>query len=328
MAAFPQCSDTRDVPHLGVLLKRIREARGLSQSDVAHALDVSPSTISRLEETGRSRRNHIVERYVVALQFLCREGGLIPYPLSDELVQLLVQIIIGARTDSRNALAADLGSYEFDLIASPNCPRELKSLLLRLRHTRYPAFICDGLWFVHAVNSAMLNLFGVDLLSPVMRQWENWHLIAAELAEGSLVQANLAYQDTYLPLTLWLYFRATALYLFTAQMRALLWQLHLLSEKSAVHFAEWWHSATALTMYFHLEEIVRVFRRDDHHYLTAVIRLEPYSVLLNANTRLPYFVGTIEPSGGRRQLSSNSHGRRRQASCFWLPISILPAAST
>lgn len=298
MAAFPQLADTRDVPHLGVLLKRIREARGLSQSDIARMLEVSSSTISKLEGTGRSRRNHIVERYIVALRSLCPEDGLIPYPISDDSARLLAQLCIGARPNFRDALAADIGAYDFALIASPNCPRELQSLLLRLRRVRYPAFICDGLWFLHVVNSAMLNLLDTDPLSPAMHQWENWHIIASELAEGSPVRANLAYQDIHLPLTLWAYFRAAAPYLFTPQMRALLWQLHLLAAKSAVHFAEWWHSATALTMYFQLGEIVRVYRRGEQHHLTAVMQLEPHSVLLNANTRLPYYVGIMEPIGG------------------------------
>ncbi len=194
MTAFPPQVDAQDVPHLGILFKRIREARGLSQTEIARALGVTSSTISKLEGSGRSRRSQIVERYVQLLRSLQGENDLIPFPLSEEAAELLIQLGREANGNHCQVLAARISAYDFGLIASPNCPPELKTLLRRLRLIRWPAFICDGLWFVHAVNGAMLNFFDIDAESTVLYRWESWHIIGAEL-----VRSHIRPADAWLP---------------------------------------------------------------------------------------------------------------------------------
>jgi transcriptional regulator with XRE-family HTH domain len=68
MIAFPLHLAAHDIPHLGILFRRVRATRTLSQSDIARSLGVTNSTISKFESTGRSRRAQIIERYIRALQ--------------------------------------------------------------------------------------------------------------------------------------------------------------------------------------------------------------------------------------------------------------------
>ncbi len=301
MTAFPLQIDAQDVPHLGMLFRRIREARGLSQSDVARALGVACSTISKLEGTGRSRRNQIVERYVQMLRFLPRENNLIPFPLSDEAADILLLLGREAHGDHHQALTARISAYDFGLIASPNCPPELKTLLRRLRFIRWPAFICDGLWFVHAVNGTMLNFLGIDAESTVLYQWESWHIIGAQLVEPSSAQPVHTYSDNTMPPAIWAFFQMSAHYLFTPQMRALLHELHHLSSQNGQHFGEWWYLATALTLYFESKPSMRVVHRGDNAYCIALMELEPCFVSQGDKARLPYFLGIMQPIGEETQ---------------------------
>jgi len=297
MAAFPPHVDADDMPHVGIMFRRIREARGFSQSDIARALGVTSSTISKFEGTGRSRRRRIVERYIQTLHDLCREGMHSPYPLDDDAANLLIGLSGDARGDNRHTRAVQISAYDLALALSPNCPAELKTLLQRLRQTRWPALICDGLWFVHAVNGAFLNLFGLDEGSALLRRWESWHLIGAELVDPSPVSPVHVWLDGYVPPLVWEFFRTAAPYLFTPQMRALLRKLHILSARNGRHFREWWYSATALTLFYCEHQSVRLVRRNKHVLLASVLKFEPHIVPSGAKTDLPYYLGEFEPIG-------------------------------
>ena len=79
--SFPPIYEAHDILHLGILFRRIRATRGLSQSDIAQALAVTNSTISKFESTGRSRRAQIIERYIRILQSPSLNGNPVPCPL-------------------------------------------------------------------------------------------------------------------------------------------------------------------------------------------------------------------------------------------------------
>lgn len=301
MLMFPPHLAAHDVPHIGVIFKRAREARGLSQTDIANALGVTCSAISKFESTGRSRRHRIVDRYIGALQSPAINGVPIHAPLSAEEAALLRQSGLGAQNGNGDALAAQLSAYDFTLITAPHAPAELKALAQQLRQTTRPAFICDGLWFVHAVNGAMWNLFGIAPDAAILRRWESWHLIASKFTDPSPIRAAHVSPDNYFPPTICAFFRSTLPYLFTPQMRALLAALHQLSAANQMHFSRWWHLASSFNLFFELNQSVRLLRRGDRYLHTTIRGLEAHPVTVTANTSVPYFLGIWEPMGAETE---------------------------
>ena len=123
MVTFPPDLALHDLPHLGVVFKRMREAHGLSQSNIAQALNVSSSTVSKFESTGRSRRDQIVDRYIHALQSPSLNGIQLHCPLDEEAAALLRQLSVEAHRPGRHGLAVQLSAYDFSLISAPTAPR-------------------------------------------------------------------------------------------------------------------------------------------------------------------------------------------------------------
>lgn len=297
MLTFPPHLAAHDVPHLGVIFKRIRETRSLSQTDIAKALGVTSSTISKFESTGRSRRNRIVERYIAVLQSPVLNGVPTHAPLSAEEAMLLQQSSLAAHNGNGHAYSVQLSAYDFSLLTSPQAPAELRTLTQRLRQTTRPAFICDGLWFIHAVNGAMWNLFSIAPDAPILRRWESWHMIATKFTDPSPIRAAHVSPDNYFPPTIYAFFRSTLPYLFTPQMRALLAALHQLSAANQMHFSTWWYLASSFNLFFESSQSTRILRRGDRYLHTTIRGLEPCLVPVTANTLVPYFLGVWEPLG-------------------------------
>lgn len=297
MLAFPPHLAVHDIAHLGVLLKRVREARGLSQTDIASALGVTNSTVSKLESTGRSRRDQIIARYICALESPVLNGLPLSMPLSHEDAALLRRVGPAAHNGNGHALAVQLSAYDYGLITSPHAPQELKSLVQKLRQTPWPAFIADGLWFVHAVNGAFLNLFGIAPDASVLRRWESWHMIAAKFINPSPIRAAHAGPDNFFPPSICAFFRAILPYLFTPQARVLLCNLHQLSLANRMHFSTWWSLASSFSLSFEVGENVAVLRRGDRYFHTTIRSMEAYPVPVTAKTTVPYFLGIWQPLG-------------------------------
>jgi hypothetical protein len=313
MLAFPPHLAIHDIPHLGVLYKRVREARGLSQTDIASALGVTNSTISKFESTGRSRRDQIVERYIRALEAPVLNGVHRYAPLSMEEAALLRQLSPTAHNGSNgsngtngnnsngHAPAVQLSAYDFALITSPHAPAELKALVHKLRQTPWPAFIADGLWFVHAVNGAMWNLFGIAPDDPLLRRWESWQMVAAKFTDPSPIRAAHISPDNYFPPTICAFFQSTLPYLFTPQMRALLRNLHQLSLVNQLHFSTWWYLASSFNLSFDLSQSARILRRGDRFFHTTIRGLELHMIPITTAQAVPYFLGVWEPLGADTQ---------------------------
>lgn len=297
MFAFPPHLAIHDIPHLGVLFRRVREARGLSQTGIATALDVTSSAISKFESTGRSRRDQIVERYIRALEAPAINGAQFHAPLDPEGAALLRRLNTTVQNGNGHAAAVQLSAYDFALITSPQAPAELKALVQKLRQSPWPAFIADGLWFVHAVNGAMWNLFGIAPDDPTLRRWESWHMIAAKFSEPSPIRAAHVSPDNYFPPSIQAFFHSTLPYLFTPQLRALLRNLHQLSLVNRLHFSTWWYQASCFNLSFEMEQSVRILRRGDHYFHTTIRGLKPHLVPITTNLAVPYFLGVWEPLG-------------------------------
>jgi transcriptional regulator with XRE-family HTH domain len=297
MIAFPSFLAAHDILHLGILFKRIRATRGLSQSDIAQAIAVTSSTISKFESTGRSRRAHIVERYIRTLQSPSLNGTHIPCPLEEDEASLLMQLSSWYQGSSRNTLATRLGAYDFDLIVSPNSPVQLKSLVQRLRQMQWPAFIRDDLGFIHAVNSSMLNLFGIDPNSWLLRRWESWHILATIFAQPSPVRSAHVSLDIHFPSLINDFFQSTLPYLFTPQMRALLRELHHLSGLNGLNFSKWWYAASAFNLFFKQRSSICILQHSDRLLNTALVHRECQWVNIAPTVRVPYNLVVWQPLG-------------------------------
>ena len=302
MITYPRHLAAHDIPHLGILFKRIRAMRCLSQADIAQSLGVTNSTISKFETTGRSRRSQIVERYIRALQSPYMNDGQVPCPLENDEAALLLQLCAENHGGRSHAATDQLSGYDFELIASPHSPFELKALVQRLRQIRWPAYISDGLGFIHAMNSAMLNLFGIEPSSLLLRQWESWHTLATNFTNPSPVRAAYISQSNCFPPMISTFFRNAVPYLFTPQMRALLREVHHLSYLNGLYFSKWWYAASSFSLLFEPTENACILRHGTRYLHTSVMALECHWIRVAATMSVPYYVGIWQPLGAETQV--------------------------
>lgn len=253
----PLSFTTADIPHVGTVCTRIRSGRGLSKTDLATELGVSPSSIARIEQNGSSRRHNLFARYVAALQAGQVNGKPLLAPLNPRQGNLLLELY-EASNGHRRARAVKLAALSFEDIRSSRRPKPLEELLARLRAAQNPAFISDVLWFTHACNGRMLNLFDAGPDHPFFHRWEGWHVFGGKFTDESPVRDAHVNPDIYFPPTVDFFFQSTAPCLFTLQMRALLAELHRMSDRNGLHFAHWWHSATSFSLHYDLSLLSRL----------------------------------------------------------------------
>jgi hypothetical protein len=221
--------------------------------------------------------------------------------LDEDEAILLTQLSSENQSTNGDPLAMQLGAYDFELITSPHSPLELKVLVQRLRRMQWPALISDGLGFVHAVNSAMLNLFGIEPNSLILRRWESWHTLAAMLTQPSPMLSAHANLDNYFPPLVYDFFQSTAPYLFTPQMRALLRELHYLSNVSGLNFSKWWYAASSFTLFFKQSPSTCILRHGNRFHTTAIFKRECHWVHMAATMSAPYYLGIWQPLGAETQ---------------------------
>ena len=289
-------SQAQPVEHLGALLARCRRTRGIPQNAVANELGVSPSTISKIEQNGFTPRSNTAERYIDVLRRSHIAGHPDPLPLDNPQTRLLRDLCVRA-AGSSDDLSYKLAALSFEDIRSPRRSAELSALLDSLAAQPGPAYIADGLWFIHAINGAMLNLFGIAPDSPFLSTWPSWHLLAASLAQDSLVRAAFAQRDTMFPPIVALFFQVTAPYLFTWQMRALLERLHSLPHAEERKLAQWWYLATSLNLHYDLSDSTRALVRHGELVMVAPQIADVREVALNNDYTVPYMLGNWEPVG-------------------------------
>lgn len=298
-----------DIPHCGVLFDRVRKSRGISQKEIANVLNTAPSTIHHLEQTGRSRRRQIVERYLDVLQGIEISGFALSNPLNVEQANTL-RLLHQNSNGHPVPVVESVSSLDLRDICSANPPATLNQLLNRLRSSQWPAFIADGLWFIHAINGAALNLFGIPPSAAFNRLWEGWHIMGSKFAPYSPIRAAYHNPDIYFPPTVDFFFRSTAPYLFTPQMRALLHRLHQLSAQSGLRFSEWWYSATSFSLHYNLNELTRIIHYEGQRLQVASSVPEVHPVQINPDYTLPYLYGEWIPLDEMtRKLFSNLRGR-------------------
>lgn len=274
LKSFAPSFGDHDISHIGRLFRQVRLGRGdVRQIDVALEAKTDPSTLNRFERTGHdeaprndgppARRSGYFEDYVDVLRRRRINGRVIESPLKDEDAALLLGVYEKNNTPGKvRRLQNNLAAIDLDLIgrARPdNHLRPLYELDQLLHQSNRPAFVADSLWFIHALNGALLNLFALDPQRdlPYFRRWEAWHVMGSKFMDNSPIrEAHCSYND-YFPPTVDQFYRAICPYLFTYQARALIRRLIETSNANGFQFGNWWHNALAFRMSFEPERLRR-----------------------------------------------------------------------
>lgn len=268
-----------DISHIGRLFRLVRLGRGgdVRQKDVALEAQTDPSTLNRFERTGNdetpvghrpgssplARRSGYFEDYVNALRRDHINGRAVADPLKDEDAALLLAVYAMNNTPGKVLKRQhDLAAIELDLLqrARPdNHLRPLWQLEQKLRLCERPAFIADPLWFIHALNGPLLNLFALhpQRHADYFSRWEAWHVMGSKFTANSPIRdAHVSYND-YFPPTVDQFYRAICPYLFTRQVRGLAQRLISMSNANGLRFGTWWHNSVAFRMSFEPEQLRR-----------------------------------------------------------------------
>jgi hypothetical protein len=238
-----------DVPHLGALCKRIREARSISGASMAKRCKArSTRTITQDFEVHNRLGPEYFERYVDSLQ--SRDMTL--SPVTPNQAQMLTSWY-GDRSDTAlKERISQLASINFEDIHPNNSqrPRQLTDLVQQLSCERQPALIMDDLWFIHALNEAQLYMYNIAPEADFLHRWEGWHTIAGKVYKGSPVRQAHDESGQFIPPTIVFFFESPNTYpfLFTIQTRAFLSKLLSLSEDEQHDIHSWWPFLTAFTL--------------------------------------------------------------------------------
>lgn len=242
-----------DIRHIGDLLRYNRKSRRLTQAEIAKAIGVTSATISRLERGyEKNMGGKTVSKYIAVL-----ESEVSRHPrLTADQAQMLRELYVSFK--ERRAREELLSTVDFRSLRRRQSPG-LGRLIAQLETSEEPALIFDPLWCVHAFNGAVLRLFGINPDNPNLHSWEAWHSLGSKFPVSSPVRQAHLNADTYFPITVVEFFQNpyTRPFLFTTQMRYLVYRLHQLSEQNQAHFTPWWLNAITFSQEFTGESLAR-----------------------------------------------------------------------
>jgi transcriptional regulator with XRE-family HTH domain len=294
---LPGVSMLDGIENLGQLMYYVREAHRKSRSYVSESSGVSLSQISRLESTGYMGTDSFRE-YVAALDLDYDQRSLLMedlYPRFRKPSRI--------RQDEEMFNQVRLGSLKgSELNRYPELRRSLEAESL-------PCYVRDELWFVHAYNRSMLNLFELTV-EDLSNNWAMWHVVASRFYPRSkFALAHGRFAHLYYPQSLKHFFDHTARFFFTRHMRALrnrLWNL------GSRQYRQWWTSVTSLnTPYAEAESPPRMIDFNGRLYL-AKSSDDQFSINMEDGCKLNYFKVTWEGMTSPATKSLRSLAERNQ----------------
>jgi hypothetical protein len=241
-----------DAEHIGELLKGIRESRDIILDAIAKHCEIDISAISNLESRGVHKKTRTAPCYIKALH----SPNVSPLYLEGK-DDLLLNLYQASKDNLKRQ--CDFSIVSLDYIKSEDKHRKLTELLQLLEAQERPAFIMDGLWFIHAMNGAVLRLFNIDSDSEFLHNWEGWHVVASKFYPNSPIFRAHYNPDEYFPPTITAFFEAgpTSKLFFTYQMRQLVCRIVALSEAQGLKFQGWWRRAVRLDLDYELKKLTR-----------------------------------------------------------------------
>lgn len=202
--------------HPGLLCKQVRTGiiGNPSPQEIALRARYSYSMIRKFELGDKTLKQY--EGYVNALH------------LSQSRKDILINICKGYKNKDDEEVR--LGHYSFDILNRPRKKNEeekeeIDKLIDQLEDTPFPAFIMDELWFVHAFNAPILELFSIT--EEDLKKAPNWHVIATKyykitdgrtVYESPLRRAHRELMHKYFPEAVFRFLISTSEYFFTDQM--------------------------------------------------------------------------------------------------------------
>jgi transcriptional regulator with XRE-family HTH domain len=295
---YPQKLWKYDLPHIGALCRRIRESRGVRPADIARACEVAEATISRnLEENGKTGFKTFT-RYVAALQ-----SDLAQPPLIAQQARMLRSLYRHSQEKEVRERQCALSALSLEHITPRRHPTELSSMVAALQQEERPALVMDSLWFIHALNGALLRLFTINPSDPFLQGWDGWHVMASKCRATSPVRLAHLNTDEFLPpmIALLLSDEHTYPYLFTLQMRVLLQRLHELSEQQGLEFSVWWLHAISFNLPYKLQVQTRTLIYHGEPIQVEVTSRLRQAVELEEGYIVPYTLVVWNPIGSDAQ---------------------------
>lgn len=281
-----------DLPHFGTMFRHIRETLGLKQSKIADHIVADVATVNRFEKLGTTHPD-TVANIVDSLSDPKLARGLIRHPLTKDNIELLHSIYADFRQRHEQEIA--LASVDFELVTSGYCPSGLRNLVQKMRTCGYPAFLIDPLWFIHAINGAGLQVFGLDPKAEYMNHWEFWHVLGTKFAKDSPVRGAHASIDDYFPPSVDVFFKLTSPYLFTIQMRSLLCRLHQMSDENSYEFTRSWQSAYTFNLPYRRDPRSRKLLYNEQ-VLNVISEYDPEEpVNFSKGIEIPFMLGFWKP---------------------------------
>lgn len=246
-----------DLPHIGAMCEAIQEWRGVTNKALKIGFRISDYNMTHI------RQHHQVSAKMYARYFDALMSDIAAPPLTSQQVDILLKILDASEPE--NILKSQ---QELDAIVLGDIKRASSSIYLEslqrvsrtLAEQNRPALILDDLWFIHAVNGALFELFGIDPNSKFLNNWEAWHSLAVKFHPESLVREGYKDPQEFLLPVVQVFFNQTYRYLFTPQMRYLLYRLHLLSQSSGL-FDFCWKNVTAFSFPYTPEVVFEPHRR-------------------------------------------------------------------
>ena len=251
------------VEHIGHLCKELREARKIGVRELANASGCNQTSLYKFESGQTHLNSNNFKRLVLALQ----SDKTLPRRLSTQQGDLLHSLY--RHSKDRHERQVEFQSLGFSLLADRNRSKQLAVLVKELEKIKYPAFIMDALWFIHAVNGALLRLFSINpdptLKNSYLRRWEAWHVLATKFTVDSPVRLAHDNPELYFTYTVEQFFttRYTARFLFTDQMNALLKATNNLSHPHKLKFDDYWQGVMTFTLDYEPRLVRNLYYKDD-----------------------------------------------------------------
>lgn len=273
-----------DLPHIGILCQRIRERRHLHQRDIVELTGLSASTVTRVEKNRTS-----LDSFTQYIQAFLHGSP----PLSQQQIDALRLLYLNSQPAKIADLQAELAVIDFRDIRSGNRPPQLDDLLTELRNEQRPAFIRDNLWFIHAYNGAIMHMFGVDFQHKKnLQHWTAWHLLGTKFVADSPIRQAHCEPANYFRNVVDGFWHDLHRYLFTWQVRILIYRLYTLAHRDGLDFEYIWSAAATSTLEYQLSHYTRTLRRPGtYDQLFRVQSSEPMSINPEVVYKSKYWTG-------------------------------------
>jgi transcriptional regulator with XRE-family HTH domain len=239
-----------DVPHVGELVRLIRESRGLSQTDFGKLRGRDKSSINKFERGGAVR----FKTFLDIIKAFISESLPRHQRLNNNQFQTLLNM--HSYNKNREDLAKLYAELDIQIIRDNPESLGLEGLVENLEESKYPAFIMDSLWFIHVTNGALWHLFETEFRKEELTKddyiynWEAWHVLATKYHPDSRVRLGHTNRDVYFPPAIVQFFidDFSTPFFFTCQYRSLVDKVVQLSNRHGFQFATWWYNGLCFNL--------------------------------------------------------------------------------